>query len=226
MSALSSLLVHDSLDHMRIVALSSSPRKDGNSRLLGEAVLEGAAAAGHETELVDLAGAVNTPLRDCRTCRLADGACSIDDDYEQVLRAKVLPADGVVLVSPLYWYGISGQLKIFIDRLFCYMSGSAPDQEEVERSLVGKRLLMAMSAEESYPGAVLGVAAQLQEMARYLRWEFAGVVRGTGNSRGEVVRDPADPLTQARQAGAQLFSSRITDYRIDTTRPGRVWPVE
>lgn len=207
---------------MRIVALSSSPRKDGNSRLLGQAVLEGAAGQGHDTELVDLGDAVKAPLRDCRTCRQLDGACSIDDDYEQVIRSMVLPADAVVLATPLYWYGMSGQLKIFIDRLFCYISASAPDSDAVQAGLVGKRLLVAISSEESYPGAILGLTAQLQELARYLDWEFAGVVRGIGNSRGEIIRDPGQPLEQAREAGARLVRAarhRLPD-RQPTSRPG------
>lgn len=209
---------------MKILAMSSSPRNDGNSRLLAQAVLDGAAARGHGVELVDLADKVTAPLRDCRVCRRDDGACSIEDDYEHLILQKVLPADAIVFATPLYWYGISGQLKIFIDRIFCYMKSDYPGWESVRDRLIGKRMVVAVSSEESYPGAVAGITAQMQEFARYLHSELVGVVRGIGNTRGEVERDPARPLDQARDLGARLFDERSTDYRIDTPRSSVVWP--
>lgn len=211
---------------MRVLALSSSPRKDGNSRLLAESLLAGAASRGHEVEIVDLGDVVTSPLRDCRTCRLADGRCSIDDGYEPLLRNKVLDADALVLASPLHWYGIAGQLKIFIDRIFCYVKADHPDSGEIKARLMRKRMAAIISAEENYPGATLGVVAQLQELARYLDHDFVGVVRGVGNSRGEVRRDPAAPLEQAYALGTRLFDGAVTDYRIDTDRSGVVWPVD
>ncbi|MGP4016280.1 flavodoxin family protein [Saccharopolyspora sp. 5N708] len=209
---------------MQVLALSSSPRKDGNSRMLAESVLEGAARQGHEVEIVDLADVVSAPLRDCRVCRTADGRCSINDDYEALLLGKVLVADALVLATPLYWYGISGQLKIFIDRIFCYESAGFPEFEEVRLRLVNKRLAAVVSSEESYPGSLVGVTAQLQELARYLHHDFVGVVQGIGNSRGEVAHDPTDPLARAFALGTRLFQTPATDYRIDTPRTPNVWP--
>jgi len=209
---------------MKVLAVSSSPRSNSNSRLLAQAVLDGAAARGHDTELVDLTGTVTAPLRDCRICRRENGACSIDDDYEHLILKKVLPADAIVYATPLYWYGISGQLKIFIDRLFCYIGSGYPDMRSVRDQLTGKRMVIAVSSEESYPGAVSGVTAQMQEFARYLHNDLVGIVRGIGNTRGEVERDPTRPLDQARDLGLRLFEERFTDYRIDTPRSGIVWP--
>ncbi|TCP55300.1 NADPH-dependent FMN reductase [Tamaricihabitans halophyticus] len=209
---------------MRVLALSSSPRKDGNSRMLAEAVLSGAASNGHQIDLVDLADVVRAPLRDCRTCRLSDGRCGIDDEYEELLRGKVADADAWIFATPLYWYGIAGQLKIFIDRLFCYTSSGNPDFADMIDRLKGKRFAVALTAEESYPGAVVGATAQLQELARYLRHEFVGVVRGVANSRGEVQRDPAKPMDQAYALGARLFDGIVSDYRVDSERSGVIWP--
>lgn len=208
---------------MRALALSSSPRKDGNSRLLAEAVLAGAAARGHDTDLVDLADVVTAPLRDCRTCRLPGGACAIDDGYESLLLRRVLPADALVLATPLYWYGISGQLKIFVDRIFCHIKADYPDHEAVKQRLMHKRMAVVVSAEETYAGALVGVTAQLQELARYLRNDLVGIVRGVANTRGEIRRDPTDPLGEARALGARLFDRPVTDYHLDSPRSGAVW---
>lgn len=208
---------------MRVLAVSSSPRLDGNSRLLAGAVLEGAVEAGHKGELIDLAGRMTGLLRDCRTCRGPDGRCTIDDDYEELFLERVLAADALVLGTPLYWYGVSGALKTFIDRIFCFIAGSYPDNERVRERLVGKRLIVVVAAEESYRGATIGVTASMQELARYLHWDLVAVLTGIGNRRGEVRHDPAGPLDAARAAGRRLSEARITDYRLDTDRPGDVW---
>jgi len=211
---------------MKVLALSSSPRRDGNSRMLAAAVLEGAAEAGHETALVDLDAVLGGFLRDCRTCRGPDGRCTIGDGYEDVLLEQVLPADALVFATPLYWYGPSASLKAFIDRFFCFISAEYPRNADVRAQLVGKRSVLVLSSEESYRGSALGVIAQMQEMSRYLHHELVGVIHGIGNSRGEVVRDPADPLAQARLMGARLGELRSTDHRIDTIRSKVVWGAE
>jgi multimeric flavodoxin WrbA len=208
---------------VRVLAVSSSPRVDGNSRLLAQAVLTGVTGAGHDAELVDLAGTMTGLLRDCRSCRDSDGRCTIDDGYERLLLDKVLGADALVLATPLYWYGMSGALKTFIDRFFCHISASHPDGARVRETLVRKRVALVISAEESYLGASAGIAASMQELSRYLHWQLVGMVVGVGNTRGEVRRDPADPIGAAQALGARLMDARVTDHRLDTERPSSVW---
>lgn len=71
-----------------VLALSSSPRRKGNSRVLTEALVEGAAEAGHRTELVHLPDYVTGMLRNCRECRRPDGSCSIDDKFPELFFDK------------------------------------------------------------------------------------------------------------------------------------------
>lgn len=208
---------------MKVVALCASARPGGNSELLAASLLEGAAATGHETEQVHLREHVTALLGDCRTCRRADGCCGIGDGYERLLLDTVITADAIVYATPLYWYGVSGQLKAFFDRLFCYTSDEHPRSAEVMAGLAGARAALLISAEESYPGAVLGVVHQLQEFTRYVGQELLPPVVGIGNSRREVARDPAKPLDAAHQLGRRLFDARVTDYRMQTLRPSSVW---
>lgn len=209
---------------MRVLVLAASPRADGNSRAMAAALIEGARSAGHEAELVDLNGTMEGGfLRDCRRCRRADGSCSIEDGYETLLRDRVGPADALVYATPLYWYGIAAVLKNFFDRMVCFTSGSHPEAERLTAGLTDKRSALLLASEESYPGASLGVVAQLQEMSRYLRHEFVGTVNGFGNKRGEVASDPTDPLAAARRLGARLFDEYHSDYRIDSPRPNALW---
>lgn len=207
----------------KVLIVSSSPRRDGNSRFLADAALAGAREAGHSAELVHLADHLGAFLRDCRVCRSAEGHCTIGDGFDALYREKFLPADGVVLATPIYWYGVSGQLKTFFDRMFCYIAASHPESERIAEDTVGKKIALLLSSEESYTGASLGVLHEVQEYARYTHSPFVGFVQGIGNKRGDVLRDPADPVGRARELGRRLFAIRYTDYRLDTPRAGSVW---
>jgi multimeric flavodoxin WrbA len=208
---------------MDVLVVVASPRRDGNSARLAEAAAQGAQQAGHATRVVQLDDHLRGFLRDCRRCRDERGSCTIDDGYERLLREDVLPAHAIVLATPLYWYGVSGQLKTFFDRMFCFISASQPDAERFVEGLSGKRLALLIASEETYPGADLAVIHQIQEYARYTHSSLVGVVRGIGNARGDVERDPSDPLESARDLGRTLAHRHSSDYRIDTDRPGSVW---
>jgi multimeric flavodoxin WrbA len=183
----------------------------------------GLSASGHETEEVYLADVVSTFLRDCRECRREDGACSIDDGFRSLFLDRFLAADGVVMATPVYWYGMAAQLKAFFDRMFCYVAASYPQSEEVKRRIQGKRLGLVLSSEETYPTLSAGIAHQLQEYSRYTHSTFVGLVHGQGNARGEVAYDPRDPIADAERFGRDFFTACHTDYQIDTPRCGRVW---
>jgi multimeric flavodoxin WrbA len=209
---------------MKVLALCGSARRGGNSETLARALLDGASQAGHDTELIFLSDRIKELLADCRSCRDADGRCTIDDGYEDLILNHVVKADALVYATPVYWYGVSGQLKVFLDRLFCLTSTEHPDSERVIAGLAGKPAALLISAEESYPGATLGIIHELQEFTRYVGQKLEAPVIGIGNSRGEVGRDPQSPVDRAMVLGSRLFDLRATDYRIDTVRPSAVWP--
>lgn len=208
---------------MRTLVISSSPRQDGNSHLLAQAAIAGAVSRGHDVEHVFLDEFVQELMGNCRTCRLADGACRLTDGYEDLLLHRMLPADGIIYAMPLFFYGMPGRLKTIFDRLFCYTANSAPEQDRVVDGIMHKKIGVLISCEESYVGATAGVAAQFQELTRYLNQDLVGVVVGNANSRGEIQQDPSDPVSRARLMGEQLFETRVTDYRLDTVRSNRVW---
>jgi multimeric flavodoxin WrbA len=208
----------------KTLVMSASPREDGNSHVLARSALEGARAAGHDVEHVFLDDYVQRMLDNCRRCRrLDDGSCSLDDRYEELLIEHMLPADGIIFAMPLYFYGMPGRLKTVFDRLFCYISASAPRRDEVVDGIMSKKVGVLITCEESYLGATQGVIAQFQELTRYLHHDLVGVVVGNANSRGEIVCDPSDPVARARDLGTRLFTTRVTDYRLDTVRSSRVW---
>ena len=99
----------------KVLILSGSPRKGGNSDLLCDEFLRGAREAGHEAEKLRVAEKKIAPCSGCDSCTAHDGACVHKDDMAEVLQ-KMIDADVIVLASPVYFYSINAQLKAVIDR--------------------------------------------------------------------------------------------------------------
>jgi multimeric flavodoxin WrbA len=207
----------------KLLVLVGSPRRNGNTATLAEAVRRGAEKAGIHVGLRFLDDHMTSFLRDCRTCRQANGECAIADGYRTLFFEDFLPARAVIFCSPIYWYGMSAQMKAFLDRSFCHYAASAPDSHSVLQAMRGKRLGLVLASEETYPGAALGIVHQMQEFSRYTQSDFVGVVRGIGNSRGDVCRDPANPVQQAEHIGSEILTRPYSDYRLDTERAPVVW---
>jgi multimeric flavodoxin WrbA len=208
----------------KLLILVGSPRKTGNSATLAAAVQQGAQAAGSQVTFRHIDDYITNFLRDCRTCRLPNGECAIEDNFKTLFFDDFLSADGVVFCSPIYWYGLSAQTKAFFDRTFCYYAASYPKSGDVIRQMMHKRIGLVLASEETYPGASLGIVHQIQEYSRYTKSEFVGVVRGVGNSRSEVVHDPSAPLLAAEELGREIFARKFSDFSVDTVRNAKVWP--
>ena len=98
----------------KILILSGSPRKNGNSDLLCDEFMKGAAEAGHRAEKIRVADRNIGFCRGCYACRHS-GVCAIKDDMAEILQ-KIIDADVLVLASPVYFYSVDAQLKVVIDR--------------------------------------------------------------------------------------------------------------
>ncbi|MFA4825040.1 MAG: flavodoxin family protein [Methanoregula sp.] len=101
---------------MKILAIHGSPRTiRSTTRKLTTFVLEGAAEAGAETEMIDLCDFRITPCTACEGCSF-NGICVYEDDVPIIVE-RMKEADGIVFASPVYIDNVSGQMKIFFDRL-------------------------------------------------------------------------------------------------------------
>lgn len=99
---------------MKILGLSCSPRKSGNTEILVGEALNGAQKEGAEVELFSLSGKEIRPCDGCYTC-LETGKCHINDDMQAVYQ-KLIEADGIIFGTPIYFYSMTGQAKALIDR--------------------------------------------------------------------------------------------------------------
>ncbi len=125
----------------KILILSGSPRRKGNSDLLCEEFAKGALESGHVVEKIFIAEKKISPCLGCYYCTSHGGQCAIKDDMAELLQ-KMIDCDVMVLSSPVYFYSICSQLKAVIDRSvarwlevknkqFYYIATAAEDSETV-----------------------------------------------------------------------------------------------
>ena len=99
----------------KVIVISTSLRAGSNSDVLADKFIEGAVAAGNEVEKISLSGKSINFCRGCLACQKI-GRCVIDDDANAIM-FKVLEADVVCWATPIYYYEMSGQMKVLIDRM-------------------------------------------------------------------------------------------------------------
>ena len=103
----------------KVLILSSSPRKNGNSALLCQQFAKGATEEGNAVEILDVARMKVAPCLGCNGCYRNGGVCVQKDDMAEI-REKLLAADVIVLASPIYFYSMTAQLKLVIDRTYAF----------------------------------------------------------------------------------------------------------
>jgi len=185
----------------KIIIVKGSPRKAGNSAMLAEQVAAGAQAAGAEVESIYLHGLDIRPCDACEACQeSADTDCIIDDDM-QTLYPKIRQADAIVYASPIYWFTVSAQLKLFIDR--CYSLGG--EDYVQDHALAGKRIgvVLTYGGDDPFDSGAINAIRTFQDMFDYIPAEIVGIVYGYADAAGEIRRN-GQVMEKARQLGAKL----------------------
>ena len=173
----------------KVLILSSSPRKDGNSETLAAAFAEGAREAGHQVETVYLREKQVGFCKGCFAC-LKLGHCVIQDDAVEIA-AKMHDADVLVFATPVYYYSVCGQLKTMLDRANPLFDS---DYSFTEVYLLATA---AESGRSTFDGAKKAVQGWVD---CFPRCTLAGTVFAGGmNGVGDIAGHPA--LEQARRMG-------------------------
>ena len=179
----------------KIVILTGSPRKSGNSDLMAEAFAEGARAGGHEV-LVYSAG--RSDIKGCRACGqcFSKGKpCIFDDDDYNNLAPQLEAADMLVLAAPVYYYTFPAQLKAVIDRFYCYSYSGRP--------LKNKESVLLSCAEESREAAFKPTIETYKAICWYLNWKDLGIITAMGvNAKGDI--KDTDYLDKCRELGKSV----------------------
>ena len=180
----------------KVLVLSTSPRKSGNSDALADEFVRGAREAGHEVEKIALYDKNIGFCRGCLSC-LETQRCVIGDDAN-VIAEHMRTADVIAFATPIYYYGMCGQMKTLLDRANPLYSADYRFRDIY--------LLAAAAEQEEHTvdGAVTGLQGWVDcfEKARFAGTVFAGGVTGVGEIRGHRA------LNEAYEMGKTIDRSK------------------
>ena len=151
----------------KIVVITGSPRKNGNSFAMTDAFIAAAEKKGHTVTRFDAAMKNVDGCYACETCYKSGKACSYDDDYNE-LAPIILEADAVVFTMPVYWYSIPAQIKGVIDKLFSLVVGG--------KDIAGKECALITCCEEEDMSVMDGVRVPIERSAALMKWKMVGEV--------------------------------------------------
>lgn len=186
----------------KILVFMGSPRARGNSTILAEKAAEGARNAGAEVEVFRLAKMNIGPCLACEGCRKKGAAGCVRKDDMKPLYAKLRAADAFVIAGPVYWFSISAQVKLFLDRFYAFGA-------EEYRPLKGKRIGIILTYGDADPfisGAVNALRS-FQDAAAYVGARIEGLVYGSADKAGEI-RANAALMKDAAELGRRLAGPR------------------
>ena len=140
----------------KIVVITGSPRKNGNSFAMTEAFTR-----------FDAAEMAIGGCRACETCYKSGKACSFDDDFNTIAPA-VLDADVVIFSTPVYWYSIPAQIKAVLDKMYSFCVAG--------KDIAGKGCGIIACCEEEDMTVLDGVRVPIERSAALMKWNMVGEV--------------------------------------------------
>ena len=158
-----------------VVIVIGSPRENGNSAALALQAAEGVRKAGGEPHVFRLADMDIRPCRACDTCQKKKCYCCVINDDMRLVYPILKKARGLVIASPVYWFSVSAQTKIFMDRLYAFIGPKG-------HGLKGKNIGILFT---------------------YVGTSIAGMVYGSANAAGEV-NENKTLLREAAALGRQV----------------------
>lgn len=178
-----------------VLVISTSFRKGSNSDLLANEFVRGAREAGHTVEKISLEGKTLQFCRGCLACQSRrDGHCVMNDDADAIVE-RMRQADVLVFATPIYYYGMSGQMKTLLDR--------ANPLYPVDYAFRSVYLLAAAADED--PSAMDGAVRGLEGwISCFERSSLSGVLRGVGVNDAGSVQNRPELLKAAYEMGAAV----------------------
>ena len=186
----------------KVLVVIGSPRTNGNCATLAQNVIAGAESAGATVDSYYLHGMDIKPCDACEACREnSSGDCIIDDDMQEIY-PKLCEADALVIASPIYYFTVSAQTKLFMDRW--YSLG-----EEKDSILNGKQIGIVLTYGDTDPftsGAINAIRT-FQDAFDYLGANLVNIVYGKASEAGEIKAD-RNLMEKAYKLGQELAAEK------------------
>ena len=178
---------------MKILLITGSPHKQGTTAVLAAEFIRGAHEAGHDVIRFDAALKDVHPCIACEKCHSAVSACVFRDDFDE-LRDELIAADAVVFLTPIYYYGMTAQIKTVIDRFYAI-------EAEIHNN---KKTALMMAFADTTMESAQGAMASYYGMVDYLGWEIVDVI-AAGKSRTPEDVLNSDFPKQAYELGKKIL---------------------
>lgn len=176
----------------KIVVISGSPRKDGNTEKLVTAFTNGAKSVGNEVTIFSIRDFKVNGCLGCDYCIKNEGTCIQKDDMQKINEA-LYEADTIVFASPSYFFGWTSQLKAIVDRLYSSIAKPFP--------ITSSAMLLVMGGSTEMDAA--GAIANYDSAIQYLKWQDKGRVIVNGvMGKNDILGNPA--LLEAEELGKSL----------------------
>ena len=180
-----------------MLILLGSPRREGNSAILAGEIAKGAESKGAKVETLYIHGMDISPCQSCYACQSKESkGCAIDDDMQMVY-PKLVAADAWVIATPVYWFTMSAQTKLWMDRCFAlHTYGANPFQKDIA-------IAMAYGDTDAVTSGCINAIRTFQDAFRYVGANIVGTVYGTALNAGDINRDTG-LLKKAEELGGKL----------------------
>lgn len=189
----------------KVLGILGSPRDRGNTSLLLQQALKGAASHGAETRVIHLSKLNIASCQHCDKC-ITSGSCEIRDDM-QIVQGALVWADRLILASPIHFMGVSSQTKLMIDRCQVFWARKyhlkiSPLEDSRER----KGVFISVAARHSQD-VFEGALATVRVLFRCLNVELMDLLLVPGvDSEGEISED-REALERAFNIGERLVAT-------------------
>lgn len=181
-----------------LAVLLGSPRVGGNTEVLAKSFAAGAEEAGYEVKTLRLAPLALKGCLDCRRCWSTGKPCIQNDDMIKV-HELLQEASAVAVVSPLYYYTFSSQIKPVFDRTLPFGAANSPV------SIKGKKCVLLAAAGDETDDVFDGMIATYKHICNFLKWENAGMICAPGiYVKGDMEKLGQQWLEKARELGKTL----------------------
>lgn len=184
----------------KVLVILGSPRKKGNSAILAEEISKGAKSGKAKVETIYLSGKNIAPCKACMSCqKKGSRGCAIQDDMQEIY-LKLIEADAWVIASPIYWFTMSAQTKLFMDRCF----GLPAYHSDPFR---GKRIAIAMAygGQDPFDSGCVNALRTFQDAFGYTESFLVGMVYGSAMEAGEI-RTNKKVMQDAFELGKKLVA--------------------
>ena len=195
----------------KIVVITGSPRKKGNSFAMAEAFIQTAEAKGHTVTRFDAAHMSIGGCAACEACYKTENACIHNDDFN-IIAPAIIGADVLVFTMPLYWFSFPGQIKNVLDKFYSFLVGQ-------KREAFGKKYALITCAEMNDLSVFDSLRNQFKQSVAFLRGEVINMITIPNVHRIRDIDNDLPPLLSPIPMLVNPLSCNKAEYTIVSVLP-------